>query len=246
MRFKLAYHTFFFTITICLLSLTGCGLLKRNRVSRHNGIQRSDFDLPVFIYPSADLKAKSLILILSGDGGWVEFEDQISVQFSGNGFNTIGFNSRDYFWEQKTPRRTAIDLAMLIHKYIRQYQPQNIILCGYSFGADVIPFVYNRLPPHLKSRITALGMLSPFATTDFKVHTSDLLNIASDNKQFKVRPEVEKIKIPVFCFYGLDEEPRPLEEIGKANFYLKLLPGDHRYDEIGYKEIITTITNRLE
>lgn len=226
-----------------LISLSSCSLLKRDRVTRHNGIQRSDFDLPVFAYPAPDsLKNNTLVLILSGDGGWMDFEDEISLKFSGSGFNTVGFNSRDYFWEGKTPRKTAEDIGMLLMVYVRQYRPEKIILCGYSFGADVIPFVYNRLHPRLKSRVAALGMLSPFATSDFKVRTSDLLNIAKDNKKYNVKTEVDKVKIPIYCFYGKDEDPRALEGIRKSNFYVKLIPGDHSYDQTSFNEIIAIIT----
>ncbi|WEK17452.1 MAG: hypothetical protein P0Y49_11665 [Candidatus Pedobacter colombiensis] len=229
-----------------LISLSSCSLLKRDRVTRHNGIQRSDFDLPVFLYPAPDsIKNNTLVLILSGDGGWVDFEDEISLKFSSSGFNTIGFNSRDYFWAGRTPRKTADDLSMLLMIYVRQYRPEKIILCGYSFGADVIPFVYNRLHPRLKSRVAVLGMLSPFATSDFKVRTSDLLNIAKDNKKYKVKMEVDKVKIPIYCFYGQDEDPRALEGVLKSNFYLKLLPGDHTYDQTSYNDIINTITKGI-
>jgi len=228
---------------MALISLTGCSLLKRDRITRHNGIQRSDFDLPVFVYPAADSnKTQTLVIMLSGDGGWLDFEDALSLQFSKEGFNTVGFNSRDYFWEQKTPRQTTEDLSELLHIYIQQYRPQNIILCGYSFGADVVPFIYNRLQPRLKRRVSAVALMSPFATTDFKVHTTDLLNIAKDNRKYKVRTEIERIRVPIFCFYGKDEDPKAQQGFVKPNFYLKLLAGDHSYEDTVYKEIIHTVT----
>lgn len=228
----------------CLLSLNSCSLLKRDRYAKNNGIRRSDFDLPLFFYPAADQRSNTLILVLSGDGGWVDFEDQIAVQFAAAGFNTVGFNSRSYFWNQKTPRSTANDLSMLIEVYRKQYHADNIILCGYSFGADVVPFIYNRLPLHLRLRTLKLAMLSPFASSDFMVHTSDLLNIGGDNHPFKVQPEVEKIRIPTLCFYGEDEDPKPLETVKRKNFFLKLLPGNHKYDKSAYQLIIETIVNK--
>jgi type IV secretory pathway VirJ component len=225
------------------ISLTGCSLLKRDRVTKHSGIVHSDFNLPVFVYPAADsAKTRTLVVMLSGDGGWLDFEDAISLQFSKQGFNTIGFNSRDYFWERKTPRQTTEDLSRVLHIYIKKYKPQNIVLCGYSFGADVMPFIYNRLYPRIKRNVSAIAMMSPFATTDFMVHTSDLLNIAKDNRKYKVSTEIERIRIPIFCFYGKDESPKAQEGLLKPNFHLKLLPGDHRYENGAYREIINTVT----
>jgi type IV secretory pathway VirJ component len=229
---------------ISLFSLSSCSLLKRDRFAKNNGIRRSDFDLPVFFYPTPETNSNALVFILSGDGGWVDFEDQMAQAFANAGFNTVGFNSRSYFWEEKTPRRTANDLSMLMDIYRKQYHADRIILCGYSFGADVIPFIYNRLPFHLKNRVQKLALLSPFASSDFMVHTSDLLNIGGDNRPFKVQPEVEKIRIPTFCFYGETEEPKPLGQVKRKNFFLKLLPGDHRYEKSAYQIILDNILNQ--
>lgn len=242
----MSYSKLHIIFLIGLIGLTGCSLLKRERVTQHSGIERSDFDLPVFAYPAADSNNnQTLVLMLSGDGGWLDFEDKLSLEFSHAGFTTIGFNSRDYFWERKTPRQTADDLGMLLRIYIRQYNPAKIVLCGYSFGADVTPFIYNRFRPRLKSRIAAVALLSPFATTDFKVHTSDLLNIAKDNRKYKVKAEIDRIKAPIFCFYGADEEPKPQAEIVKPGFTLKLLSGDHRYEDTAFKTIVETISKEV-
>jgi len=229
---------------LCLISfflLSGCGLLLKNRQINHHGVATNDFDLPVITYPSADFASRKLLILFSGDGGWMDFEDQLSTGFAAQGFETIGFNSRTYFWSAKTPAQTAADIVMLINKYATLYKTNRIYLCGYSFGADVVPFIYNRLPSSMKNKVVALELLSPFASSDFMVHTSDLLNLAGDDKLYKVKPEVEAVKIPVFCFYGEREESKPMEMVRKRNFSLKLLPGDHRYEPSGYKDIFSVL-----
>jgi len=219
----------------------GCGVLKRTRQTKHHGVDAKDFDLPVVIYPCADSTSKKLLIFFSGDGGWLDFEDQLSTGFSAEGFKTIGFNSRSYFWTGRTPQQTADDIMLLIDKYAAEYKTNRIYLCGYSFGADVVPFIYNRLRPAMKNKVVALELLSPFASSDFMVHTSDLLNLAGDDKPYKVQPEIEAVKIPVFCFYGERENPRPMQEVDKRSFNLKLLPGDHHYDTQGYTDILLAI-----
>ncbi len=156
----------------------------------------------------------------------------------------MGFNSRSYFWDKKTPRKTAIDLAMLINIYVKEYQSKNVILCGFSFGADVVPFIYNRLPLILKNKVKSLVLLSPFASTDFVVHASDLLNIGGDKREFKVFQEVEKIKIPTHCFYGENEFPKPLIELKRKNFFVKMLPGDHHYEASSFQTIINAFKSK--
>ncbi len=226
---------------IYIILLSGCGVLMRNRITNHHGIAASDSDLPVITYPCSDLNAKKLLILFSGDGGWLDFEDQLSTSFSQQGFYTIGFNSRSYFWEARTPEQTAADIAKLISKYAILYKTNRIYLCGYSFGADVVPFIYNRLPANLKNRVVALELLSPFATSAFMVHTADLLNIAADDREYKVQPEIEAARVHVFCFYGEKEDPQPMSAIQKKNFYLRLLPGDHHYDAAGYPRILSAM-----
>ena len=179
-----------------------------------------------------------MLFLLSGDGGWMDFEDQLATEFADRGFHVIGFNSRNYFWEQKTPQQTADDMLLLIEQYAAIYKASRIYLTGYSFGADVIPFIYNRLPKAVRSRVVALEMLSPYASSDFMVHTSDLLNIASDNRMYKVETEVKQISIPIYCFYGQDETSKAFFNYKKRNFIVQELPGDHHYDPSGYEKIV--------
>jgi type IV secretory pathway VirJ component len=229
---------------LCLISvllISGCGLLMKNRQINHHGVVTNDFDLPVITYPSLDADSKKLMVLFSGDGGWLDFEDQLSTGFAAAGFETIGFNSRTYFWNARTPQQTADDIVLLINKYAALYQTNRIYLCGYSFGADVVPFIYNRLPVAIKNKVVALELLSPFASSDFMVHTTDLMNLGGDDKPYKVQPEIEPIRIPVFCFYGENETSKPMQAVRKRNFTLKLVPGDHHYEPAGYKDIFAVL-----
>ena len=223
---------------VYLLTLSGCSVLKRNRVSTKVGEQKDDFGLPLITYPSDHPASKRLLIMLSGDGGWLDFNDQLASHFSKRGFNVIGFNSRTYFWDQKTPAQTAADMVLVINQYVKEYKANRIYLCGYSFGADVLPFIYNRLPRSIKAKVVALELLSPFASSDFMIHTSDLLNLSSDNKPYKVGAELASVKIPVYCFYGEKEEPKALSGIKKRNFFLREVAGDHHYESSANEKIV--------
>lgn len=230
---------------VMVLLFSSCGLFLRDRKTNHAGLERDDFGLPIILYPSADSDSKKMVLILSGDGGWLEFEDELARQFSEKGFHTIGFNSRNYFWSQKTPEELTKKIGMLLRTYGRKYKAHKIYLCGYSFGADVVPFIYNRLPAPAKRRIAGLQLLSPFASSAFKVHTSDLLNLAGDDKAYKVIPEVEKLNVPISCYYGMAENPKPLQELKLKNFRLRLLPGDHHYESPAVQTIVSDCLKSL-
>lgn len=226
------------------LSLSSCNALLKGRKIAHHGTEPLDLELPVIVYNSADPSSRRILFLLSGDGGWIDFDDELALKFQQDGYNVIGFNSRSYFWEEKTPRETAADFALLIKKYSSLYKANRIYLAGYSCGADVSPFIYNLLPPDEKRKVAALELLSPYSSTDFDIHLIDLINLGGDNRTFKVRPEIEKIKIPVYCFYGDDEDPKPLADIKQKNFVLKTLPGDHRYDESAYPDIVSALRTK--
>lgn len=228
-------------LILLLIFLGSCALLKKDRVKEHNGIKRNDFNLPIFLYPSALPKSKKLLILLSGDGGWIKFEDDLSQKFAEKGFNTVGFNSRSYFWTQRNPEQTRNDILLLIRKYSSEFNAHEIYLCGYSFGADIIPFIYNRLPWRTKKRVHALELLSPYATTDFRIHLSDLTNLSKDNKNYRVDREVERLSLQTFCFYGVDESNKALKNIKNSFFHVAELKGEHRYEAGELDRIVSAI-----
>jgi type IV secretory pathway VirJ component len=221
-----------------VLIFSSCSVLKRNRFAKHQGAVANDFDLPVVFYPADNPGSRRLLLLLSGDGGWLEFNDQLAVDLAKKGFNVIGFNSRSYFWQQRLPEETAADVVRLINHYTQALKTNRLYLSGYSFGADVVPFIYNRLPTVTKKKVVGITLLSPFTSTDFMVRTADLLNLSGDDKKYKVADELQKIRIPVYCFYGDKENPKSLSMFKKRNFHLRKVPGDHHYEPAANDKII--------
>ena len=233
-------------LCICLLltvCTSSCGLLLKRRTFAGSGIQNNASGLPLIIYQPSSTVSKKMAIMLSGDGGWLGFNDTLAVAFAKKGYHVIGFNSRTYFWHRKTPEETAKVFSDLITKYGAEWNIKRIVLSGYSFGADVVPFIYNRLPGELKSKISKLQLLSPFLSTDFKVRLSDLIMTGNDNRTYKVKDEVQRITIPIFCFYGASENPKPLADLSMKNFFIRTVPGDHHYLN-SYRQIVHTMRNK--
>src|SRR5208337_318613 len=82
------------------------------------------------------------------------------------GVSVVGWDSERYFWSRKSPEQTASDLSAVILAYSAKWHADKVALIG-SFGADVIPPVYDRLSQSLKDRITMLSLLSPEPTGKF-------------------------------------------------------------------------------
>jgi type IV secretory pathway VirJ component len=233
-------------ICVCLSILflfNSCGLLLKKRTVANSGTETEAYGLPLIIYQPANPTSSKMIVLLSGDGGWLGFNDTLAVKFAQKGYHVIGFNSRTYFWHQKNPDETSADFVKLIRKYSEDWKIKRIVLSGYSFGADVVPFIYNRLPDDLKSKVSKIQLLSPYLSSDFKVRFSDLFSTGDDNRTYKVKDEVEKITIPIYCFYGEHENPKPLADLAMKNFFVSFLHGDHHYLD-SYRQIVHSVRNR--
>lgn len=172
-----------------------------------------------------------MVLMISGDGGWTDFDQKVSSEFAKNGIPVIGLNALKYFWQQKSPVQTAQDVDRLINQYASYWKKEKVILLGYSFGADVIPFIFNRLNNDTRKKIAAVSLLSPSYDTDFEIHISDMLNIGSGDKELNVPEEIIKIKdTHLVCFFGEDEEETPANILKSKTNSVIMLPGGHHYD----------------
>lgn len=194
-------------------------------------------DLPVIITRAKSNKQDKFILYISGDGGWNTFSQKIADSYAANGFNVVGLNSFKYFWKKKTPQETADDIAALLETYGNEWHEQKVVICGFSFGADVIPFIYNRLPDKIKSRVSLIQLISPSSYTDFEIHVMDMLRSGNAVRSMNIAAEVNRVDVPVICYYGQQELEKPLAALKKANLKTVILAGDHHYSN-NYIEIV--------
>lgn len=172
----------------------------------------------------------AVALILSGDGGWFSFEQAIADKLGANGVPTIGIDTRKYFWNRKTPEKTASDVAELLNYYGRVWDKKKFVLIGYSQGAEIVPFIITLLPQQIKSGVMSAVLLSPAETTDFEVHISNMLDLGNKQNTYNVIEEIKKLeKINTICIYGQNEKsPMPgLLKSSSAKFVF--IPGDHHY-----------------
>ena len=72
---------------------------------------------------------------------------------------TVGLNSLKYFWKARTPEEATRDVARILRHYLAAWHKERVLLIGYSFGADVLPFVVNRLPAELRAHIVSVSLL---------------------------------------------------------------------------------------
>jgi len=182
----------------------------KNLIEKYE-INRSSFDdelkgLPLVEVLPTDPSGNLMAVILSGDGGWAGIDRDLGNTLVHQGVTVVGFNSLQYFWTRRTPDGSAKDLERILRHYLNTWKKEKAILIGYSLGADVLPFMVNRLPKEIHIRVQGVTLLGPSDVVDFEFHLTDWLGVSSAKKGYSVLPEVEKVKgVRILCFYGEEE-----------------------------------------
>lgn len=171
-----------------------------------------------------------LVLYISGDGGLNSFTTGFCDQLHGAGYGVMALNAKAYFSNKKTAEETTRDITVLLRNQFGRRKNQQLLLIGYSFGADVMPFIVNRLPDDVKTRLLHTLLISPSTSTDFETHWGDMLGI-SKKRSMDVVAEINRMQlIPVVSFFGSDEKDFPVKSISLKNYKNEWLSGGHHYD----------------
>jgi type IV secretory pathway VirJ component len=161
-------------------------------------------DLPVNEV-HAEGNSDEFALLLTGDGGWAGLDQELAARLAASGVPTVGLNSLKYFWTQRSADEAAKDVARVIRHYLSSWGKKRVLLVGYSFGADVLPFVVNRLPADLQSQIETVSLLGLDSTASFEISVADW--IGNDTAGLPTRPELATLRVkPVLCIYGEGEQ----------------------------------------
>jgi len=187
--------------------------------------------LPLYITkPKVQIQEKPIALLISGDGGWYSFEQSIADNLSGDGIPTIGLDSKKYFWKRRTPEQTADDIAISLKYYSKEWGKDQFILIGYSLGAEIVPFIINRLPQDMKSKIISSVLLSPDISTDFEVHISNMLGMGNRQNTYNVADEIKAMQpVPTLIIFGSGEKTEVPDLLNGKGATIKKIPGDHHY-----------------
>jgi type IV secretory pathway VirJ component len=205
-------------------------LVQKEPAGNYSNVGGQLGDLPLIEVPADDTGSAFLAVFLSGDGGWADIDHEVSAVLAEHGVPVIGLNSLKYFWNGRTPAGAAIDLERILKYYLVRWQKQKAVLIGYSFGADVAPFLFNRLPEELRERVALIVLLSPGLRADFEFHLTDWLGFASKTAR-AILPEVEKIQAtPLLCLYGEEEQDTVCKRIQRNHFKVIALKGRHHFN----------------
>lgn len=201
-------------------------------------------DLPLIELP-APHGSDLLAVVISGDGGWRDIDKSIAQELSKQGVSVVGWDSLRYFWTEKPPRQTAHDLARVLRRYAALWHAQHFALIGYSFGADVLPFAYNRLPAELRTRVSLMALLGFAPAADFEIRVFGWLGMPPSDKALPVQPEIARVPPGlVQCFYGADETDTFCPKLADTGIQVIRMQGNHHFDG-AYQGLARTILTGL-
>jgi len=165
-------------------------------------------------------------VILTGDGGWADIDRSIAARFAAAGVPSLGWSSLKYYWTPRTPEAAAADLARVVDHGVGLWRRPRVLLVGYSFGADVLPFLANRLPPGARARVARVGLVGLSPRAAFEFHVAGWLGLEAGGRA--TVPEVRRLApTPVSCVAGAGEADSACGALRGGGVDVVLLPGGH-------------------
>lgn len=205
-------------------------------------------DLPLTILDTKPTM-NTMAVIYSGDGGWRDIDSDVGTYLQSQGMPVVGVDSLRYFWHERKAQETADDMAKIIETYRRKWGVQNVVLIGYSFGADILPASYNLLPRSIKAHVRQMSLLAFSKEVDFEISVTGWLGVAGEGKGGNTLNDIAKIDPKVVqCMYGTDEDDDPCPTLKDKGVETVAIDGGHHFDEdyeaLG-KRILDSLKGRL-
>jgi type IV secretory pathway VirJ component len=188
-------------------------------------------DLPLVEVPAPAGRTDLAVVLLSGDGGWAALDAELARAMAAQGCPVAGLSSLRYFWKARSPDGAARDLARICRHCLGAWQARRLVLVGYSFGADVLPFLVNRLPPDLRARIPLVALVGLGDSACFEFHLSEWLGRGPRGPDLPVLPELRRLRgTRILCLDGAQDPGRLGGDLGPGPARRVLLPGSHHFN----------------
>jgi type IV secretory pathway VirJ component len=202
-------------------------------------------NLPLVEVPATRGASDTLVVFVSGDGGWAAIDREISAVLADDGMPVVGLNALQYFWKKRTPDAASQDLGAIIERYLSQWRKSRVLLVGYSRGADVLPAMVSRLPAETQTKIRMIALLGPSLKVEFEFHVADWMRNGSAGEP--VKPEVDKLASQqILCLSGEDDRESLCRELaGRQRIEVIMLKGAHHFDG-GYDKLGHIILEHLK
>ncbi|HEY6529490.1 MAG TPA: AcvB/VirJ family lysyl-phosphatidylglycerol hydrolase [Cellvibrionaceae bacterium] len=209
---------------------------------------QNEDDSPVVEVPASEQnkKADYFVVFLTGDGGWAQLDKEVAQHFNTAGVSVLGFDSLSYFWRKRSVDETAAAISELIALYQGKWQAKQVVLVGYSFGADVLPFVVASLPKEQQAVVKKMIFLGLSKFAHFEFYLTNWLSSETRESEFSTVEKLASItSISGVCVQGAEDDESICQKLRQDNIEAVTLPGDHHYDE-DYDKLAQVIFRSLD
>ncbi|MDB5819788.1 MAG: type secretion system protein VirJ [Rhizobacter sp.] len=184
-------------------------------------------DLPIIEAPSK-LPGNTFAVFLSGDGGWAGIDKEVAAALNAQGVSVAGFDSLRYFWTKRTPESLATDLDRVIRFYASRWNRSEVLLIGYSQGADVLPFALTHLPPATKALVRHTTLMGLGQKASFEFHVTNWIGPSGDRP---IAPEGRKLEAAnTLCIYSPEEKDSLCPTLAPVHVRAVSLAGGHHFN----------------
>ena len=129
-------------------------------------------------------------IILSGDGGWRKFVRKVQIFLDKHNHDVLGIDMLLYCWQKKSNDQIVNDIATQLTKV--NPQPKTVFIIGYSYGANIIPFICKSLDEKLEI-LPSYILLAPSSKIDFEIK---LLSVIFDTPgKLDVIPQISNMPL---------------------------------------------------
>ncbi len=206
---------------------------ERSRQAAANSPNRDNElrDLPLVEVPADAPETNALAVVLSGSGGWTSLDRRVGNQLAARGVPAIGISSANYFWKARTPEGTGQDLTRILNHYLAAWHKEKVVVVGYSQGADIVPFMVNRLPAELRSRVALVALIGPDPSAQFRLHPDGWMSGRDSDPELPVAPEVARLKgLKVLCVLAEKELDSLCPKLDPQVVVQFKMPGGHDFN----------------
>jgi type IV secretory pathway VirJ component len=189
----------------------------------------------------SDGNSDYFIILFTGDGGWKSLALDMAGFFQNKKIPFVGLDVRKYFWTKRSQPEITDALDIIIKHYSAIWHKNKVVLIGYSFGAEVLPFAAAELNAGIKTNIEKVILIAPGQFTELEVTIGSLLDFSSDG--LPLAPELEKIQPGSFFIVCDDSEDALCNKLdNKYDCYI--LKGGHHFDG-DFHDLDLLIWNKL-
>ena len=193
--------------------------------------QTAGTSLPLKVFKSSAVTALPMVIFISGDGGLNSFSESLCLSLSQKGVPVVVLDAKKYFWDSRTPEETTSDISHVFESNAKILGCNSFVLVGFSFGASLLPFLVNRFPAGVASKLALALLISPDRNCDFEVHLSDMLNLGFSKGKYDVIKEVERgDRTKMEAVFGSEESLEVRKAFQQTGIKIQTLQGNHHFD----------------